>query len=71
MLHMPVHEVGPLSLSERGPECRTRHLGPFIPNQLEMPVHEVHEEDQFAFFRSLICTGARRNPATCGTNQGN
>ena len=24
-----------------------------------------------ACFRSLICTGPRRNPATCGTNQGN
>jgi len=23
---------------------------------------------QTFFFRSLICTGARRNPATCGTN---
>ena len=27
--------------------------------------------DQIACFRSLIRTGARRNPASCGTNQGN
>ena len=27
--------------------------------------------DQIAFFRVSICTGARRNPVTCGTNQGN
>ena len=27
--------------------------------------------DQTAFFMPLIRTGARRNPATCGTNQGN
>ena len=26
---------------------------------------------QIAFFRSLICTGDRRNQAACGTNQGN
>jgi len=26
---------------------------------------------QIAFFRTLICTSARRNPTTCGTNQGN
>ena len=26
--------------------------------------------DQIAFFKSLICTGARLNPATCGVNQG-
>ena len=26
---------------------------------------------QIAFFRPLICAGARRNPAACGTNQGN
>ena len=36
---------------------------PFAP-------HQPSERDQIAFFRSLICTGARRNPATCGTNQG-
>ena len=28
---------------------------------------QVH---QIAFFTSLICTGTRRNPAACGTNQG-
>ena len=28
-------------------------------------------EDQIAFFSSLICTGARQNPATCGTRDGN
>ena len=26
---------------------------------------------QFDLFRSLICTGARRHPAMCGTNQSN
>jgi len=28
------------------------------------------ERHQIAWFRSLICTGARRNPAACGPNQG-
>ena len=27
--------------------------------------------DQITFFRSLIFTASRQNPATCGTNQGN
>jgi hypothetical protein len=31
---------------------------------------EVPQWDQIAFFRSSIGTGARRNPAACGTNQG-
>jgi len=34
-------------------------------------VHQPSERDRIAFFRSLICTGTRRNPADCGTNQGN
>ena len=34
-------------------------------------VHQLSERDQIAFFRPLICTGARRNPATRATNQGN
>jgi len=32
--------------------------------------HQPSKRDQIAFLRSLICTGARRNPATCGTCQG-
>ena len=31
----------------------------------------VPERDQIVFFKILICTGARRNPTTRGTNQGN
>ena len=31
--------------------------------------HQALERDQIAFLRSLICTGARRDPATCGTHQ--
>ena len=27
--------------------------------------------DQAAHFRAWLCTGAHKNPATCGTNQGN
>ena len=30
----------------------------------------VHLQHQIALFTSFMCTGARRNPATCGTNQG-
>jgi len=29
------------------------------------------EQDQIAFRKRLTCTGARRNPAAFGTNQGN
>ena len=29
------------------------------------------QRDQVAIFSPLTCTGARRNRATCGTNQGN
>ena len=29
------------------------------------------EYDQIAFFRSLICACALRNPVACGTNDGN
>ena len=28
------------------------------------------QQDQTAFLRSVLCTGARRNPATCETNRG-
>ena len=34
-------------------------------------IHQPSEEDQIDFFRSLIDTGARRNPASCVTKQGN
>ena len=34
-------------------------------------LHPPSERDQIVFFRPLICTGARHNPATCGANQGN
>jgi len=33
--------------------------------------HQPSEQHQIASIRSLIRTGARRNPVTCGTNQGN
>ena len=33
--------------------------------------HQPSEQHQSSFFRSLICTGTRRNPAICGTHQGN
>jgi len=32
--------------------------------------HQPSEWDHIAFSRSLIFAGARRNPATCGTNHG-
>ena len=33
--------------------------------------HQPSDRDQTVLSRSLIGAGARRNPATCGTNQGN
>jgi len=33
-------------------------------------LHQPSARDQIAFFRSLICTGACWNSATCGTHQG-
>ena len=38
---------------------------------LLLSTRQTSEQDQIAFFKSLICTGAGRNPATCGTNQSN
>ena len=35
-----------------------------------MPSAAGPESDQIALVRSLMCAGARRNPATCGTHQG-
>ena len=40
-----------------------------IDNDL-VSFHQPSERDQVAFSSPLICTGARWNPATCGTHQG-
>ena len=50
----------------------------FVPNLLDMRTsaskwtkrsYQPSERDQIAFFSSLICTGACRNPAICGTDE--
>ena len=39
---------------------------------VEELLHQPSERDQIVFFESYdCCTGARRNPLTCGTNHGN
>ena len=35
------------------------------------PLYEPSAWDQITLFNPMICTGARRNPANCGTNHGN
>ena len=45
-------------------------MPPVARGQLVL-VFQSSERDQIAFFKSLICTGGRRNPAACGTHKGN
>ena len=41
-----------------------------IEHAAEGPLLFASEQDQIAFWRSQICTGAHRNPAASGTHQG-
>ena len=51
--------LDPLHTSQKCGDSDVVHAFPSQPS----------ESDQNAFSRPLICTGARRNPAMCGTNQ--
>ena len=45
-------------------------MGPGRQRRRRREAKTLSTRDQIAFFRSLICTGARRNPAACGHKLG-
>ena len=50
---------------------RLSSSGLAYPLLLPPSIHQPSEYNQIGFSRFVVCTGALRNPATFGTNQGN